>query len=67
MKMVQIKQNILSNKKDMLEKASEINDKFEKMDLKIDLAAQRKVMYSVKHREIENLRFRDFEEIRQDK
>ena len=30
------------------------------------MANQRKMMYSVKHRELENLRFRDFEELRQD-
>ena len=65
--MNQIKNNINANKKERLEKASEINEKFSKMEFKIDQANQRKMMYSVKHREIENLRFRDFEELRQDK
>lgn len=67
MKMQQIKQNIIQNKLDMQEKASEINEKFQRMDVKIDQANQRKMMYSVKHRELENLRFKDFEELRQDK
>jgi hypothetical protein len=62
-----IKANIMSNRKERQEKALEINDKFEKMDLKIEQASQRKMMYSVKHREIENLRFRDFEELREHK
>lgn len=52
------------NKQEMQEKASEINEKFKGMDMKIDHANQRKLMYSVKHREIENLRFQDFEELR---
>ena len=34
------------------------------MDYKIDLASKRKMLYSVKHREMENLRFADFEEQR---
>lgn len=55
--MVEIKQNIKANKQEMQEKYSEINDKFRTMDIKIDHANQRKMMYSVKHREIENLRF----------
>jgi len=49
----------------MKEKATEINEKFEKMDLKIEKASNRKMMHSVKHREIETLRFRDFEELRE--
>ena len=64
LKMAQIKQNLKNNQKELQEKATEINEKFNKMDLKIDQANQRKMMYSVKHREIENLRFRDFEELR---
>ena len=34
------------------------------MEVKIDEAKQRKMMYSVKHREMENLRFLDFKEQR---
>jgi hypothetical protein len=64
MKMMQIRENINQNKRDMAERASEINEKFDKMDIKIDQANQRKMMYSVKHREIENLRFNDFKELR---
>ena len=66
-KMQEIKQNNKQNQLDRHEKASEINEKFRNMDIKIDHANQRKLMYSVKHREIENLRFKDFEELRQDK
>ena len=67
LKMQEIKQNNKHNQQERHEKASEINEKFRNMDIKIDHANQRKMMYSVKHREIENLRFKDFEELRQDK
>jgi hypothetical protein len=64
--MLQIKQNLKVNKQEMQEKALEINEKFKSMDIKIDHANQRKMMFAVKHREIENLRFQDFEELRHD-
>jgi len=47
-----------------MEKCQEINEKNKIMESKVDKNQQLKMIYSAKHREIENLKMQDFIELR---
>ena len=61
-KMEAIASNVKHVKCKYKEKVDGINDKFRQIDDKIDKAEKDKRLYSMKHKELENLKFQDQEE-----
>ena len=59
-----IKQKQKYNQLEIRERNKEINEKFNSIDQKIAVNNERKRLHSLKHREMDNLRFSDFEELR---
>ena len=58
--MSRIKQTIRLNALEQKEKHRELDRKFESIDRKIEQSKERKKLYTIKHRELENLKIGDF-------
>lgn len=59
-----VKQKIRFNALEAREKQREMNQKFEAIGRKIAESKERKKLYTIKHRELENLKVSDFNELR---
>lgn len=59
-----IKQKQKYNQLEIKARNQEMNEKFNSIDQKIAISNERKKLHSIKHREMDNLRFNDFQELR---
>ena len=61
-KAIKIQTNIKAEQSDLKDKQDLINKKWKNIGKKVEQATQKRRMFSMKHREIENLRFEDLNE-----